>query len=254
MNPDLERRIRRYGTTVDAAAEAESARLTATAALPGVGGPRVVGSLDNVVPIARRRPRWSAIAIGVAAAAVLIAGLAAFVGRGRLSTDVADRPVDPTAAPVIEPSPATSPPLDSTPAVVPTAAAAPVTAAAPTTAAAPVNGPTAPDATDAGPQAPAASPRCPSYTAHNDYHLETCDSGVAVRLVQERLKVLVDSTLTVDGYFGPGTESAVRTFQLDRGLTVDGQVGPATWRLLVPDAPGTDLDGSGVVDPSEVVS
>ena len=35
-------------------------------------------------------------------------------------------------------------------------------------------------------------------------------------------------TLTVDGNFGPGTESKVKAFQGDSGLTVDGKVGPAT--------------------------
>ena len=95
-------------------------------------------------------------------------------------------------------------------------------------------------------------PVCPSYTVHNDYHLEICDSGPAVRLVQERLRAAVDSSLNVDGYFGPGTRNAVRTFQQMHELTVDGQVGPATWALLVPDAPGTDTDGNGIVDPDEI--
>jgi hypothetical protein len=44
----------------------------------------------------------------------------------------------------------------------------------------------------------------------------------------------------------------VRTFQQLHGLSVDGQVGPATWALLVPDAPGTDADASGIVDPGEI--
>jgi hypothetical protein len=36
------------------------------------------------------------------------------------------------------------------------------------------------------------------------------------------------------------------------GLVVDGQIGPATWALLVPGAPGTDADNSGIVDPVEI--
>ena len=37
----------------------------------------------------------------------------------------------------------------------------------------------------------------------------------------------------VDGFFGPGTELAVRSFQQRRGLLVDGVVGANTWRELV---------------------
>ena len=37
----------------------------------------------------------------------------------------------------------------------------------------------------------------------------------------------------VDGFFGPHTESAVLSFQQERGLLADGQVGANTWRELV---------------------
>ncbi|MEU8821232.1 peptidoglycan-binding protein [Actinoplanes sp. NPDC048796] len=40
-------------------------------------------------------------------------------------------------------------------------------------------------------------------------------------------------TVTVDGDFGPKTNSAVRAFQQSKGLAVDGIVGPATWKALV---------------------
>lgn len=36
----------------------------------------------------------------------------------------------------------------------------------------------------------------------------------------------------IDGDFGGGTESAVKTFQRKSGLQVDGTVGPATWEKL----------------------
>ncbi|MEJ7796478.1 MAG: penicillin-insensitive murein endopeptidase [Nocardioides sp.] len=37
----------------------------------------------------------------------------------------------------------------------------------------------------------------------------------------------------VDGDFGSGTDSSVRSFQSSRGLTSDGIVGPATWSALM---------------------
>jgi N-acetyl-anhydromuramyl-L-alanine amidase AmpD len=57
-------------------------------------------------------------------------------------------------------------------------------------------------------------------------------SGEAVRAVQSQL-ASKGYTVTVDGAFGPQTESAVRSFQSSRGLTVDGVVGPVTWQHLV---------------------
>ena len=53
-------------------------------------------------------------------------------------------------------------------------------------------------------------------------------TGDAVRAVQVLLP-----PLTVDGVFGPDTESAVTKFQAMWGLETDGIVGPITWRTLV---------------------
>jgi len=47
-----------------------------------------------------------------------------------------------------------------------------------------------------------------------------------VRLLQQRLGI------AADGQFGPGTRTAVLTFQRSRGLTADGIVGPNTWAKL----------------------
>ncbi|WP_433164457.1 peptidoglycan-binding domain-containing protein [Kribbella sp. CA-247076] len=51
--------------------------------------------------------------------------------------------------------------------------------------------------------------------------------GTCVRLLQKNL-----GALSVDGVYGSGTQSRVRSFQDDAGLTVDGKVGPQTWRKL----------------------
>jgi len=51
--------------------------------------------------------------------------------------------------------------------------------------------------------------------------------GSCVRRLQRNL-----GALTVDGVYGSGTRSRVRSFQDDTGLTVDGKVGPQTWRKL----------------------
>ncbi len=47
--------------------------------------------------------------------------------------------------------------------------------------------------------------------------------GESVRTLQDFLKI------TVDGNFGPKTESAVKSYQKKNGLVVDGVVGPKTW-------------------------
>lgn len=39
--------------------------------------------------------------------------------------------------------------------------------------------------------------------------------------------------VTVDGQFGPKTETAVKAFQKAKKLTVDGIVGPKTWAAIV---------------------
>ncbi|WP_143662161.1 peptidoglycan-binding domain-containing protein, partial [Streptomyces glaucescens] len=46
---------------------------------------------------------------------------------------------------------------------------------------------------------------------------------------QYRMNSAHGYSLAVDGQYGPGSDSACRSFQSRRGLSVDGVVGPATW-------------------------
>ena len=63
------------------------------------------------------------------------------------------------------------------------------------------------------------------------------DSGQNVRLIQFWLKIARSmysalNTISVDGYFGPATTSAVRRFQNYFALASDGLVGRTTWNKL----------------------
>jgi hypothetical protein len=51
-------------------------------------------------------------------------------------------------------------------------------------------------------------------------------------------------SLSVDGCFGPESETVCRQFQDEKGLTVDGDVGPKTWDATWT-APVTDDDDGG---------
>jgi peptidoglycan hydrolase-like protein with peptidoglycan-binding domain len=58
-------------------------------------------------------------------------------------------------------------------------------------------------------------------------------AGNAVKALQTLLNEKRGAGLSVDGVFGAGTESAVRSFQSHAGLTADGVVGPTTWKNLI---------------------
>lgn len=57
------------------------------------------------------------------------------------------------------------------------------------------------------------------------------ENRAMVRAMQYRL-TKHGVSVAEDGAFGPGTETAVRKFQKDKGLVVDGWVGPKTWAAL----------------------
>jgi N-acetyl-anhydromuramyl-L-alanine amidase AmpD len=63
--------------------------------------------------------------------------------------------------------------------------------------------------------------------------LRTDATGAQVSALQYLLNANGFDAGTVDGDFGPATESAVRSFQTSRGLDADGIVGPQTWTALL---------------------
>ncbi len=76
------------------------------------------------------------------------------------------------------------------------------------------------------PQPPLSPPTQPGHRT-----LRRGDRGEDVRELQSLL-VGRGFPTSVDGVFGPGTDSSVRAFQRSCGLSADGVVGPATWSAL----------------------
>ena len=71
--------------------------------------------------------------------------------------------------------------------------------------------------------------------------LQNGSSGGEVIMLQRALSLL-GYNCTVDGSFGPGTQTAVEQFQTAQGLTADGIAGPNTWNALDSLAPqGMDI-------------
>lgn len=69
------------------------------------------------------------------------------------------------------------------------------------------------------------------YPAYDRYPMPTLrfgSSGTSVRIMQQLL-ISNGYGVTVDGIFGPLTESAIKAFQNRRNLFVDGIVGQRTW-------------------------
>jgi peptidoglycan hydrolase-like protein with peptidoglycan-binding domain len=58
------------------------------------------------------------------------------------------------------------------------------------------------------------------------------DSGESVKQAQRALRRTPNTTLVVDGIFGPLTEAATKEFQQQVGLPVTGIVDEATWKAL----------------------
>ena len=62
--------------------------------------------------------------------------------------------------------------------------------------------------------------------------LKNGSTGAAVSRLQRALTAALGHTVTIDGQFGPNTETAVRDYQRTRGLGIDGAVGAQTWGAL----------------------
>ncbi|HLO11497.1 MAG TPA: peptidoglycan-binding protein [Pseudoneobacillus sp.] len=71
----------------------------------------------------------------------------------------------------------------------------------------------------------------PDYPTPPRNWLQKGDEGDAVKDLQTRLNKL-GYNLTVDGDFGPATDTAVKDFQTKQGMAADGQVGPITSKKI----------------------
>ena len=66
--------------------------------------------------------------------------------------------------------------------------------------------------------------------------------GVYVCVAQDALIYLGYDTGGLDGVFGRRTESSVKEYQITRGLVADGIIGPATWRKLMEEVVGKEVN------------
>jgi peptidoglycan hydrolase-like protein with peptidoglycan-binding domain len=95
--------------------------------------------------------------------------------------------------------------------------------------------------------------KCTGYFAASELPVEKCDQGLAVQLMQSRLRKAGYNT-SVDGYYGPEMALAVYKFQKGKGLLKSGTIDEATWKALEPNQsalPGTDANGDGIISPNE---
>ncbi|MFD8707858.1 peptidoglycan-binding protein [Kitasatospora sp. NPDC059648] len=82
--------------------------------------------------------------------------------------------------------------------------------------------------------------------------LQTGATGPCVSTLQTMLNTFHAGRLTVDGQFGPATDTAVRNFQAAHALTVNGVVGTAVKNALYTSTPAPLP--SGDVDPTKVLN
>jgi hypothetical protein len=247
MDPDLAKRLRRFGEQVDQAAVAAQAGRPLAPPSARVDADDT-DELATVVPFVATRPnrRFQLITAAAAAGIVVVAGaLVTWRITGESDPGRADSTqvtVNTTARPSTTSTSTTSIAVTTTlPILGPGGPASSTTSTTTTTTTTPVGSSTS--ATGTRP------PVCPDYVSYGtSYPIRLCDTGPAVSLIQERV-----GAPEIDGYFGPATRQSVIVFQQISGLNDDGLVGPMTWAAMFPDgAPGADADGDGIVEPWEV--
>ena len=93
---------------------------------------------------------------------------------------------------------------------------------------------------------------CADFSYAGTLPIRKCSEGLAVEYVQRFLYDL-GYELEADGYFGAGTEFAVKYFQRENSIRATGLVDIDTWKALLAGTvlPGNDLDGNGVITPEE---
>ncbi len=132
----------------------------------------------------------------------------------------------PVTLPPVTLPPVTLPPVTLPPVTLPPVTLPPVTA--PNVTKPPVTLPpvTAPGGSGATYRTVTAAPNGEYVT------LKAGDEGALVMRLQQALKNYGYYTGTVDGFYGEGTEAAVKAFQRVKGLNVDGRASPAMLRIL----------------------
>jgi peptidoglycan hydrolase-like protein with peptidoglycan-binding domain len=95
---------------------------------------------------------------------------------------------------------------------------------------------------------------CDQYIYDDQLPIEVCSQGRSVEMAQEFISAYIDSSVVVDGLFGPDFEQSVRETKSALGLPVNSTIDAEFWDTLgiTTNAPYPDLNGDGVVDASEL--